>query len=516
MKKFISILLLQVLIPCFVFAAIINSKQGYVKVSWGSTVADAKKAGYELTIIASDYTEKLYNAPVEAYKVTSKDKSVSALQFHYYMGKLFLVSETLTVTGFDLKKLYERYGDFYKQGIYSEGKQYTDAVGADGSILNMSIVISNNSAGNVFTTMYDWNIYSVISYAGQKLSQNIKMTTKKKSIVNELEEMAGKLVQEKKGNAKPSYALLSLATDYKNSLVEEYVTDALTEALFNTGKTRIIERANLHAILKEQKLQTSGLVDESTAKSIGMIAGADFICYGTLKDLGDSITVNARVVDVETGELCAIARATVTKDEYLKKRPQAAEGEQKTSAVNTSTKNDTTTTETKTNATTKTTTSIPAANNAWKVTKYRNDFDGYTKFIFRVFSVDERFIFISYKKCDVKANSRVVAGVHWGNGHSWDNTGTFDIKSKEGTVSKYYGDYWRESLDASEKENFNFIWDQKAGSRLLTERFKNNETVAFRRDNLVRNFQTAGLLDKMAEYGITWEEIDAAIANEEF
>jgi len=45
---------------------------------------------------------------------------------------------------------------------------------------------------------------------------------------------------------------------------------------------------------------------------------------------------------------------------------------------------------------------------------------------------------------------------------------------------------------------------------------KNSDSVAVRRDGLSRRFQTAGLLDKMEEYGITWEEIDAAIANEEF
>ena len=28
--------------------------------------------------------------------------------------------------------------------------------------------------------------------------------------------------------------------------------------------------------------------------------------------------------------------------------------------------------------------------------------------------------------------------------------------------------------------------------------------------------KTAGLMEKMAEYGITWAEIDAALANEEF
>ena len=43
-----------------------------------------------------------------------------------------------------------------------------------------------------------------------------------------------------------------------------------------------------------------------------------------------------------------------------------------------------------------------------------------------------------------------------------------------------------------------------------------SDSVAFRRDSLTRRFQTAGLLEKMEEYGVTWAQIDAALANEEF
>jgi len=46
--------------------------------------------------------------------------------------------------------------------------------------------------------------------------------------------------------------------------------------------------------------------------------------------------------------------------------------------------------------------------------------------------------------------------------------------------------------------------------------FTQNDLLTVRKDKVVRKFQTAGLLDKMAEVGITWEEIDAAMANEEF
>ena len=530
MKKLLSILLLQILVFAAVFGAAINSKQGYKELAWGSTVDDAKKAGYKLTPMNKEYTNKLYSVEVNAYEVTSKDKSVTALQFHYYMGNLFLVSETLTSTELDPQKLSSRYGDFNKQGIYLAGKQYTDAKRENNtSVSSLSIFISANSKGYVTATMYDWTIYRVISYAGQKLAQgnqgsgqNAKSTAQKNSIVGELEDMANKLVQEKAGNAKPTYAILPLATDYKNTLVEDYVTEALTEALFNTGKSRIIERANLEAILKEQKFQSSGLVNEETAKSIGMIAGADFICYGTLKDLGSSFTVNARVIDVETGELCAISRATVTKDEYLKKQPQSAVAGAKT--------NDTGKTTVATTSSTNTAASTPAkttsvANNAWKVKKYTDEFGGFTQYIFIINSTDEKMLLLNYKKCEQSANNRVTAGIFWGfaNPHSYyndswyNNSGTYDIKGDSGSsVTKNLPETWKVFFDQSEKDFYYYAWDPKAGARWLVDIMRKNDSVAVRRDGLTRRFQTAGLLDKMAEYGITWAEIDAAMANEEF
>ena len=518
MKKILSIFLLQFFLFSLAFAAAtINSKQGYAGLAWGSTIHDAMHADYKLTQMDTPneifYLSKLYTQndiirhDIVGYTVTPKDKKVSALQFHYYKGKLFFVTEMLNSNDFSLQNLEARYGNFAKQGISLTGNQYTDAkLEKDGSVSSLSITISNSS-GKIITKFFDWNVYKNISFAGQKLSQTKGNIDTKGTIVDELNSITSQLVQEKKGNDKPSFAFLALTTDYKNTLVDNYVTDALTEAMFKTGKVKIIERANLEAILEEQKFQASGLVNEATAKSIGMIAGVDFVCYGNIKDLGNTLTVNARVVDVETGELCAISRATITKDEYLRGQSQSAVGSAKTGISSVTAK---------TNATTPPKTTVPVANNAWKVTKYRNDFDGFTQYIFRVYSTDHRFVFISYKKCDIKANSRVIAGVHWNDGGSWDSTGTYDVKSKEGTVTKNYNDYWEQYLDSSQKEKFTFVWNQKEGSRTLTERFKNNESVALRRDNLVRKFQTAGLMDKMTEYGITWQEIDAALSNEEF
>lgn len=520
MKKLLSIFVLQIFIFGCIFGATINSKKGYVGLSWKSTVADAK-AEYNLTFMSTpsdkEFLEELYTETVAAYKVDSNKRDVSSLQFHFYKGNLFAVIEKLSLREFSIAALERRYGSFAQQGINKIGQQYMDLKqNPDGTVESLSIMISVSN-NTVTTIMCDWNVYKEISVVGKALSNSSKSNSgtntnlqKNLTIVDDLMPLANKLIQENLDGSKPSFAFVALTTDYKNTLVDNYITDALSEAMFNTGKIKIIERGNLEAILSEQKFQASGLVNEQTAKDIGMIAGVDFVCYGTLKDIGDIFTVNARVVDVETGEVAAMSRANITKDAYLKKQVQSAVGSSVYTTVTTNTVN--TTSQEKTESVQ---TPPKVANNAWKVVKYRNDFDGCNQYIFRVYSSDYRFLFVAYEKSDISANSRVIAGVYWGNS-KWDSVGMYDIKGMGNTVSKRFDDWWYYELDASGKDKFYFVWNHKSASRWLVDIIRKSDSVAVRRDGLTRRFQTAGLLEKMAEYGITWAEIDAALANEEF
>lgn len=508
MKKVLSFILINLLVLSVAFSATINSKVGYDKLNWGSTVEDAKNAGYKLTPMTSasdkQYLKQMYVTDVEGYSVTSKEKLVSALQFHYYKGRLFAVSEMLNYTSLDQKKLEARYGNFGEKGIYLVGDQYLDAkVGADGKVSYFSIGIAK-SGSYVCTMMQDWSVYKDISIVGQSLSGSTGTSSQKSSssIVDDLADLAGKLLQEKADGSKASYACLPLTTDYSNTLVEDYVTDALTEAMFNTGSVKIFERDNLQAILDEQKFQASGLVNEETAKSIGMLAGVDFVCYGTLKDTGDAFTVNARVVDVETGEICAMARTNVTKDDYLMQQKQGA-----TTAKTTST----------TTAAKKTTAN---ANNLWQVSSYRSEFDGFTSYTFTTKSTSGEMFVVNYKKCDLQMNSRVFAGVIWDVSQmfdGYDQKGTYDFKLDDGSITQIKLDgYWYCHLDTSGNNYISPAWIYKAGARWLIDFLLENNMITLRRNNVVRKFQTSGLLDKMAEVGITWDEIDAAMANEEF
>ena len=69
---------------------------------------------------------------------------------------------------------------------------------------------------------------------------------------------------------------------------------------------------------------------------------------------------------------------------------------------------------------------------------------------------------------------------------------------------------------AQRQGKFYYAYDSKNSARWFVEMMKNSDSVAVRRDGMTRRFQTAGLVEKMAEYGISWSEFSDAIANEEF
>jgi curli biogenesis system outer membrane secretion channel CsgG len=103
--------------------------------------------------------------------------------------------------------------------------------------------------------------------------------------------------------------------------VGQGASDMLVTALVKTKKYRVYERERLKSIMKEQKLQMSGAVDQSTAVQIGKLVGAKYIITGAVTEFGVAksgahgggwfdvgkqhyrATVDVRAVSVKTGEI---------------------------------------------------------------------------------------------------------------------------------------------------------------------------------------------------------------------
>ncbi len=68
-----------------------------------------------------------------------------------------------------------------------------------------------------------------------------------------------------------------------------------------------VNRANLDAVLNEQKLALSGIVDREKAVKVGRLTGADYLLSGGYTFLGDEVMFSLTLVDVETGEARTVA-----------------------------------------------------------------------------------------------------------------------------------------------------------------------------------------------------------------
>jgi len=107
-----------------------------------------------------------------------------------------------------------------------------------------------------------------------------------------------------------------LVDKIKNKTLEhidtESITDTIKTRLLNSGKFRFVDMTKVDTVRKQLEFQTeSGLVDPSTAASIGKLIGAEYMLYGNFssivkrtqmhKDVYYKFTLN--LMHLETGEI---------------------------------------------------------------------------------------------------------------------------------------------------------------------------------------------------------------------
>lgn len=126
-------------------------------------------------------------------------------------------------------------------------------------------------------------------------------------------------------------------------------------------------------------------------------------------------------------------------------------------------------------------------------------------------SEDNNYAVIYYKKNSDAVCSTLRAGICIGNGNIG---GTYEIKEKDGM---------KEVRTDSQSYNFSamnfrteFTGNDTVSAREMLNIFLENENLTFRKSGKVSTLQLAGLKEIFAQYGITPEELDFAIGNEEF
>lgn len=95
------------------------------------------------------------------------------------------------------------------------------------------------------------------------------------------------------------------------------ITAMLVTEFSNRPGIRVIERAQLNDMLREQDLVLSGRVDESSAIQIGKLIGAQYVLLGQASSIVDNLRMDIRAVDVETSEVVAVLKKSDKTSELL-------------------------------------------------------------------------------------------------------------------------------------------------------------------------------------------------------
>ncbi|MBW2296786.1 MAG: hypothetical protein JRF32_04160, partial [Deltaproteobacteria bacterium] len=101
-----------------------------------------------------------------------------------------------------------------------------------------------------------------------------------------------------------SLAILPFEIKGQAGIAGELVYDNLINAFVDQERFNIVTRGDeLEAVLKEQKLSQTDLVDKKTAIRVGKLVAAESILMGTVHETQDTIEIYARLINTESSSI---------------------------------------------------------------------------------------------------------------------------------------------------------------------------------------------------------------------
>lgn len=88
--------------------------------------------------------------------------------------------------------------------------------------------------------------------------------------------------------------------------LERGIAGMMISELSRNPGARLVDRSQTQRILDEQDLAKDGRVDAATAAKIGKLVGARYMLMGNFIDFYGKFRIDARIVDVETGEIIKV------------------------------------------------------------------------------------------------------------------------------------------------------------------------------------------------------------------
>ena len=106
----------------------------------------------------------------------------------------------------------------------------------------------------------------------------------------------------------------SLNPGAKNTSLGAMIAEMFTTEVVNNNSFKIVEREQLNKVLGELRIGQSGVLDTTDAQKLGKILGAGAIIAGSVMKMGDSLRIDSRIIEVETGIIVSAERRICKED----------------------------------------------------------------------------------------------------------------------------------------------------------------------------------------------------------
>jgi formylglycine-generating enzyme required for sulfatase activity len=108
-----------------------------------------------------------------------------------------------------------------------------------------------------------------------------------------------------------------IAESRVNSFFKHQLRGLLEEAAVNSGSYKVVDRARTDQVLKEQRIQRSGLVSDPEINGLGKMLGVDYILTSELQlsESQKNLSVTCSLINVETAEIIRTANISAENDE---------------------------------------------------------------------------------------------------------------------------------------------------------------------------------------------------------
>lgn len=105
-------------------------------------------------------------------------------------------------------------------------------------------------------------------------------------------------------------------TDLQGNVTElgRFLAEHISVALAGSGRSiMVVDRTHIRTLLKEHKLSSTGLIDPSTAKQLGKIAGVEALITGTITPFGDTVDMTIKVLHTESAKIIDASMVSLAK-----------------------------------------------------------------------------------------------------------------------------------------------------------------------------------------------------------